>query len=164
MLSKKRMFALALMAASSAALPTQAEAGGGGGGAASAADNPWLEANNAYVAMSVAATTGGVSRVEKLGVPAVRLASAEAGFPLERAKPDYYLADEIEPPDGVDWAATYQNFLSLAPDAQSKFIFDEDAHRVFAAQGGTYVFTWVPASTGRTIRTTAPASTSPAGS
>ena len=118
-------------------------AGGSGGGSASAADNPWLAANNAYVAMSIAATTGGVSRVEKLGVPAVRLASAEAGFPLERAKPDYYLADEIEPPDGVDWAATYQNFLSLAPDAQSKFIFDEDAHRVFAAQGGTYVFTWV---------------------
>ena len=142
MLSKKRMFALALMAASSAALPTQAEnptyvlgvpsvptmyitpaAGGGGGGAASAADNPWLEANNAYVAMSVAATTGGVSRVEKLGVPAVRLASAEAGFPLERAKPDYYLADEIEPPDGVDWAATYQNFLSLAPADDQSAVF-----------------------------------------
>ena len=110
---------------------------------ADAEDNPWLVANDAYAAMSVAATTGGVSRVVDVDAPRLALASAEAGFPLERAKPDYYLADEIEPPDGVDWAATYQNFLSLAPDAQSKFIFDEDAHRVFAAQGGTYVFTWV---------------------
>ena len=67
-----------------------------------AADNAWLAANNACPAMSIAATTGGVSRVEVLGAPRMALECAEAGFPLERAKPDYYLADEIEPPDGVD--------------------------------------------------------------
>ena len=72
-----------------------------------AADNEWLAANNGCPAMSIAATTGGVSRVVDVDAQRLRLASAEAGFPFERAKPDYYLADVIEPPEDVDWAATY---------------------------------------------------------
>ena len=107
-----------------------------------AADNAWLAANNACPAMSIAATTGGVSRVEFLGAPRMALECAEAGFPLERAKPDYYLADEIEPPDGVDWATTYDAYLALPADARDKFIFDEDDHRLFAARGGVQTFTW----------------------
>ena len=63
-----------------------------------AEDNVWLAANNGCPAMSIAATTGGVSRVEDVDAPRLALASAEAGFPFERAKPDYYLADVIEPP------------------------------------------------------------------
>ena len=107
-----------------------------------AADNPWLAANANFAAMSISATTGGVSRVEQLDEPQLALASAEAGFPFERAKPDYYLADVIEPPDGVDWAATYAAYLALPENERNQFIFDEDDHRVFAAKGGTVRFTW----------------------
>ena len=94
MLSKKTLSAMALAAAASASPPVLAEGPTyvlGVPGAPTiyisqdAADNAWLAANNAYAAMSVAATTGGVSRVELLGAPRMELASAEAGFPLERA-------------------------------------------------------------------------------
>ena len=151
MLSKKTLSAMALAAAASASPPVLAEGPTyvlGVPGAPTiyisqdAADNAWLAANNAYAAMSVAATTGGVSRVEFLGAPRMELAGAEAGFPLERAKPDYYLGDEIEPPDGVDWAATYDAYLALPEAERDKFIFDEDNHRLFAAYGGVQTFSW----------------------
>ncbi|MBP5227712.1 MAG: LamG domain-containing protein, partial [Kiritimatiellae bacterium] len=72
----------------------------------------------------------------------MELASAESGFPLERAKPDYYLSDEIEPPDDVDWPSTYAAFLALPDAERANFIFDEDSHRLFAAKGGTVNFSW----------------------
>ena len=106
------------------------------------ADNEWLAANNAYAAMSVAATTGGVSRVVDVDASRLELASAEAGFPFERAKPDYYLADVIEPPENVDWAATYANYLALPESERGNFIFDDEGRRVFAAKGGAVNFTW----------------------
>ena len=114
-----------------------------------AADNEWLATNNAYAAMAIVATTGGVSRVVDVDAPRLALASAEAGFSFERAKPDYYLADVIEPPEGVDWAATYAAYLERPESERANFIFDDD---VRGAPG---------ASTGRTTRTTPPASTSP---
>ena len=107
-----------------------------------ASDNPWLATNNAYAAMAVAATTGGVSRVERVGSPRMELVSAEAGFPLERAKPDYYLADAIEPPEGVDWPATHAAYLARPESERANFIFDDYARRVFAVKGGTVTFTW----------------------
>ena len=107
-----------------------------------AGDNAWLAANANFAAMSVAASSGGVSRVEHLDASRIALASAEAGFPFERAKPDYYLADIIEPPEDVDWAATYAAYLALPEEERGRFIFDEDGHRVFAAKGGTVRFTW----------------------
>ena len=106
-------------------------------------DNEWLAANNGCPAMSIAATTGGVSRVEDVDAPRLRLASAEAGFPFERAKPDYYLADVIEPPEGVDWAATYAAYLERPESERANFIFDDDGRRVFAVKGGTVNFIWV---------------------
>ena len=109
---------------------------------ADAEDNPWLVANDAYAAMSVAATTGGVSRVVDVDSPRLALASAEAGFPLERAKPDYYLADVIEPPEGVDWVATYAAYIERPESERANFLFDDDGHRVFAVKGGTVTFTW----------------------
>ena len=108
-----------------------------------AADNEWLATNNAYAAMAIVATTGGVSRVVDIDAPRLELASAEAGFPFERAKPDYYLADVIEPPEGVDWAATYAAFCELPESERANFIFDDDDRRLFAAKGGTVNFTWM---------------------
>ena len=109
---------------------------------ADAGDNPWLAANNACPAMSIAATTGGVSRVVDVDAPRLALASAEAGFPFERAKPDYYLADVIEPPEEVDWAATYAAYLERPESERANFIFDDEGRRVFAVKGGTVNFTW----------------------
>ena len=43
-----------------------------------AGDNPWLAVNANFAAMSISATTGGVSRVEQLDEPQLALASAEA--------------------------------------------------------------------------------------
>ena len=151
MLSKKTRIIALLAVAAGAALPSRAENPTYVLGvpraptlylSSDSADNPWLAANAGFAAMSVAATTGGVSRVEQLDEPQLALASAEAGFPFERAKPDYYLADVIEPPDGVDWAATYAAYLALPENERNQFIFDEDDHRVFAAKGGTVRFTW----------------------
>ena len=139
------------MAASSAVLTAQAENPTyvlGVPGAptmyitSTAEDNPWLAKNNSYAAMSIAATTGGVSRVVAADAPRLELASAEAGFPFERAKPDYYLADVIEPPEGVDWTATYAAYLKRPEQERASFIFDDEGRRVFAAKGGTVIFTW----------------------
>ena len=105
------------------------------------ADNEWLAANANFSAVSIASTTGGVSRVVDLDSPRLELAAAEAGFPFERAKPDYYLADVIEPPSDVDWAATYAAFLSLSESERANFIFDDEGSRLFAAKGGTVKFT-----------------------
>jgi len=113
------------------------------------ADNEWLATNAYYVGMSVAATeANATSVVTVLDKPRVELVSAEAGFPVERAKPDYYLADQIEPPEGVDWASTYAQYMS-DPEAQASFIFDEDLYRLFAARGGTQRFTWILADGSR---------------
>ena len=151
MLSKKTRIIALLAAAAGAALPSRAENPTYVLGvpraptlylSSDSADNPWLAANASFAAMSVAATTGGVSRVEMLDSPRLKLASAEAGFPFERAKPDYYLADVIEPPADVDWVATYAAYLALPENERNQFIFDEDDHRVFAVKGGTVRFTW----------------------
>ena len=119
------------------------------GGVASAEDNPWLALNGAYPSMALAATTGGVSRVERADEPQLVLESAESGFPLERAKPDYYLADVIEPPEGVDWTATHAAFLALPESERAGFIFDDEGHRLFAAKGGTVRFEWTLAGGAR---------------
>ena len=152
MLSKKTLCAMALAAAASASPPAFADNPTYVLGvpaaptmyiSSDAADNAWLSTNANFAAASIAATTGGVSRVVDIDAPRLELASAEAGFPFERAKPDYYLADVIEPPEGVDWAATYAAFCELPESERANFIFDDDDRRLFAAKGGTVNFTWM---------------------
>lgn len=60
--------------------------------------NAWLAANSAYAAMSVV-TPGenAMSAVTVAGMPRVKLAAAEAGFVMERTKPEYYLGERITP-------------------------------------------------------------------
>jgi len=117
------------------------------------AENAWLAANACYVGMSVAAAeTNAASVLTVLDKPRVELESVEAGFPIERAKPDYYLADEIEPPENVDWAATYEAYLADAT-ARESFVIDETLYRLFAARGGTQRFTWVLADGTRRVMT-----------
>ena len=106
-------------------------------------DNPWLAANPAICFMGVSAPTGGVSLVQDLDEAQVVLDSAEGGFAIERAKPDYYLSDEIVPPENVDWAATYAAFQTLPEDERAEFIFDDTSFRLFAVHGGTVSFDWI---------------------
>lgn len=109
---------------------------------ADAADNAWLSANPNYPAMAIVAPGGAsaTSLREEPGADPMQLVASEAGFPIERTKPEYYLGDEIEPPANVNWAATYDKFLS---DHTDGFLFDSAGRRVFATLGGAVRFTWV---------------------
>jgi len=110
-----------------------------------ASGNAWLSANVVYSAMAtVAPSTNGVatSAATVAGAPAVCLAGNEAGFAIERIKPEYYLGDMIEPPANVDWSATYDEFLANG-DNQRGILFDPAGEKVFVTEGGTVKFTWV---------------------
>ena len=107
-----------------------------------ASQNGWLSSNSVYAAMSVV-TPGSnavaVSSITVAGAPQVKLAAVEAGFALERTKPEYFLGDRIDPPDGVDWPATYALFTTNSPTG---FLFDPAGEAVYVASGGTLSFTW----------------------
>jgi hypothetical protein len=108
-------------------------------------ENGWLAQNNAYPAMALcAAPTNAVSVLEDemIGDDLVRLGAAEAGFAVERSKPQYWLADRITPPAGVDWDATFSLFLGTSPNPGS-FFFDAATPALYAAGGGLASFTWV---------------------
>ena len=109
---------------------------------ADAADNAWLVDNPHYPAMAIVApgSTNAVSLRTEAGADQMALVASEAGFPVERTKPEYYLGDQIEPPADVDWAATYDRFLADHPDG---FLFDSAGRRIFATLGGTRRFTWM---------------------
>ena len=112
--------------------------------------NDWLAANSAYAAMSVVTPgTNAMSAVTVAGMPKVKLSAAEAGFVLERTKPEYYLGDRINPPGGVDWPATYERFLAdnaASMNSTQPFLFDPAGEAVYVAAGGTLSFTWVLAN------------------
>ena len=78
----------------------------------------------------------------KPGVTNYRLIDSSLGYAVERTKPQYYLADQLTPPENVDMAATYDIYVANAAE-NTKFIFDMAGERVFAAVGGTHTFTWV---------------------
>ena len=109
---------------------------------ADAGDNAWLSANPNYPAMAIVAPGGAdaTSLRTEAGADPMKLVSSEAGFPIERTKPEYYLGDVIEPPNNVNWAATYDKFLS---DHTEGFLFDSAGRRIFATRGGAVRFTWV---------------------
>ena len=102
--------------------------------------NAWLSANANFSAMSVAVAKNAVSVANVAGAPAVQLASQEAGFAIERTKPEYYLGDVIDPPDDVDWTATYAWFQTNSP---AGILFDPTDRHVFVTEGGTLAFSWI---------------------
>ena len=113
----------------------------------SASANEWLSSNIAYSVMSVVTPgSNAVSAVTVASMPQVKLSAAEAGFVLERIKPEYYLNDRLSPPEGVNWPATYERFLSNLsqhPETANVFLFDPIGETVYVAAGGTQSFTWV---------------------
>ena len=112
---------------------------------ANASDNAWLAANLAYPVMALgAAPTNAMSTIEAdmIGQAPARLKATEAGFAVERIKPQYWLADRIMPPPNVDWDATFELFHSSNPNPNS-FFFDAATPALYAALGGAASFTWV---------------------
>ena len=110
-----------------------------------ASQNDWLSTNSAYAAMSVVAPASNavaVSSITVAGAPQVKLAAAEAGFALERTKPEYFLGDRIVPPGGVNWPATYALFTTNT-NSHAGFLFDPAGEAVYVASGGMLSFTWV---------------------
>jgi len=110
--------------------------------------NAWLSANTAFPAMAIVTpgTNTAISAKAVTGAERVRLAANEAGFPVERTKPEYYLGDRIEPPDNVDWNATYDKFVA---DGTTGLLFDTNDRAVYVTQGGTRTISWV-LTTGKT--------------
>ena len=118
-------------------------------GAPAASQNPWLSSNNAYAAMCTVMTPGSTNAVSDsviASLPRVKLDAMEAGFVLERTRPEYFLGERIEPPGGVNWPATYNRFLADIAAGNvlgGSFLFDPLGEAVYATTGGTLVFTWV---------------------
>ena len=107
-----------------------------------AAQNDWVATNCNFVAMSVAGiATDNASALTILDNPVVKLASVEAGFADEHAKPDYYLADTLLPPEGVDWSGTFELYKN-DPEERKHFVFDTELYRVYAVMGGRWPFIW----------------------
>ena len=120
-----------------------------------AAKNPWLSANDCFAVAALFApvtanvddqnnasyfaqtVSGNTSGTETL----FRLVACEGGFVVEHSKPEYWLADRLDPPDGVDWVATYARFQ--ASGEQTAFLFDPSGPGVYAADGGSHRFDWV---------------------
>lgn len=75
------------------------------------------------------------------GVVPLRLPEWEVGYVQERAQPQYWLGDSIEPPEGVDWVATAA--LWAKTKDTSAFLLDAPGKALYAARGGTRTFTWV---------------------
>ena len=106
-----------------------------------ATKNAWLATNDAFAAEAFFTAYAATSRLDEANRPVDLLASSETGFPLQRTIPEYYLGDKIEPPDNVDWVATYAVYTNSA--YASDFIFDTSGKRLFVCEGGTLPFTWV---------------------
>ncbi len=136
------LFVMALAAAVARAADSSFTLGVPGAPGMSVGGSTWQTANPNYPAMSVVAPASrdAQSSHEIAGEETVRLAASEAGFPIERTKPEYYLGDVVQPPPGVDWPATYHNFTT---NDTHGFLFDPAGQRVFVTSGGTLRFDWV---------------------
>jgi hypothetical protein len=114
---------------------------------ADAGENQWLASNyvaSVSAAFAVSATNTPISAADTPGLARYTLASMEAGFSVERIKPEVWLGDTIDPPVGmdVDWAETYAVY-STNDEEKASFIFDNIGKAVYVQTGGNLTFTWV---------------------
>jgi len=118
---------------------------------ADAAKNAWLASNNVA---SVSAAFGPMAAAEDSrppisqagtpGLPRYTATAAEAGFSVERIKPEVWLGDAITPPEGleIDWNATYAEYGTNETE-QVQFIFDNINKVVYTQVGGALTFKWI---------------------
>ncbi len=113
-----------------------------------AAQNAWLASNGvASVSAMFGPADAGTTPISLAGTPGLHrytLAASEAGFSVERIKPEVWLGDAIEPPDGldVDWNATYAEYGTNETE-QAQFIFDNINKVIYTQVGGSLTFNWI---------------------
>ena len=115
-----------------------------------AANNAWLAENAVFVATAGFEAFDSVTTTEFVDGDVYQLIEGESGFSWERSKPEYYLADVLDVPDGVDWNATYDNWQAdqeknTNDGWSSGFLFNphEDEPCVYVVSGGSQAFEWV---------------------
>jgi len=109
--------------------------------------NQWLASNyvaSVSAAFAVSATNTSISAADTPGLARYTLPSMEAGFSVERIKPEVWLGDMISPPADieVDWTETYAVY-STNDAEKASFIFDNIGKAVYVQTGGNLMFTWV---------------------
>ena len=116
-----------------------------------AEQNAWLVSNSVA---SVSALFGPMAAAEDsrppishAGTPGLHrytLVASEAGFSVERIKPEVWLGDAITPPEGIeiDWNATYAEY-STNDTERAQFIFDNINKVVYTQVGGALTFKWI---------------------
>ena len=126
------------------------------GSAGSSADvDRWAASNAVFVATAGFSAAEAVSGLDNRIPDAAERAKyslewAEIGFTWERLKPNFYIGDRLDAPDGVDWAATYGRYNDLQAEGgalSGGFLFnpDPDDPGVFVTEGGSHQFDWVMA-------------------
>ena len=120
-------------------------------------ENAWAVSNGCLYAGASAAhfagsNMGGTEAVlnpilsDDPSLPVRKLGSSVGGFPVERNKPQYYLGDALDAPEGTDWEATYSLFAADST-ASNNFLFDTKNNAVYVIAGETARFSWVIADT-----------------
>ena len=113
-----------------------------------ATKNAWLASNSVASVSAMFGPADGtpISLAGTPGLPRYTEASAEAGFSVERIKPEVWLGDAVTPPEGVeiDWNATYAEYGTNAEE-QAQFIFDNIHKVVYTQVGGALTFKWIAA-------------------
>ena len=113
-----------------------------------AAENVWLASNRvASVSSMFGPADAEETPISQAGTPGLHrytLAASEAGFSVERIKPEVWLGDAIEPPAGldIDWNATYAEY-STNETEKAQFIFDNINKIVYTQVGGSLTFNWI---------------------
>ena len=115
-----------------------------------AAENVWLASNRvASVSSMFGPAEADVTPISQASTPGLHrytLAASEAGFSVERIKPEVWLGDAIEPPEGleIDWNATYAEYGTNETE-KAQFIFDNINKIVYTQVGGSLTFKWIAA-------------------
>ena len=113
-----------------------------------AAENVWLASNRvASVSPMFGPAEADVTPISQAGTPGLHrytLTASEAGFSVERIKPEVWLGDAIEPPEGldVDWNGTYAEYGTNETE-KAQFIFDNINKVVYTQVGGSLTFNWI---------------------
>ena len=113
-----------------------------------ATENVWLASNRvASVSSMFGPADAEETPISQAGTPGLHrytLAASEAGFSVERIKPEVWLGDAIEPPAGldIDWNATYAEY-STNETEKAQFIFDNINKIVYTQVGGSLTFNWI---------------------
>ena len=113
-----------------------------------AAENVWLASNRvASVSSMFGPAEAGVTPISQASTPGLHrytLTASEAGFSVERIKPEVWLGDAIHPPEGldIDWNATYAEYGTNETE-KTQFIFDNINKIVYTQVGGSLTFNWI---------------------